>query len=158
MMVECWIKKSPNSTPTPPNHSKYLKMLFKTIYQALSGEACYHTPTHSHTCKSVQKSDQSHTHFYCITAVFDQYVCLFSSYYQTDCCCWLLNWIYAHKDFDSESLLILHKNQTAFVLSPVSLQGFKRYICIYKEQKWYPIEENQQCVSSIFSKQICLKN
>ena len=31
-------------------------------------------------------------------------------------------------------------------------------ICIYKERKGNPTEENQQRVSSFFSKQTCLKN
>ena len=35
--------------------------------------------------------------------------------------------------------------------SQPSLQAFKGYICIYKEQKGYSIEENQQSVSSFFS-------
>ena len=36
------------------------------------------------------------------------------------------------------------------VSSQSNLQAFKRYICIYKEQKEHPVEENQQCVSSFF--------
>ena len=39
-----------------------------------------------------------------------------------------------------------------------SLQAFKEYICIYKERKGHSIEENQQHLSSISSKQTCLKN
>ena len=42
--------------------------------------------------------------------------------------------------------------------SQSSLQAFKGNLCIYKEQKEHQIEENQQHVSSFFSKQICFKN
>ena len=46
-------------------------------------------------------------------------------------------------------------------ISPVSrqssLQAFKTYICIYKDQKEHPTEDNQQRVSSFFKKQTCLK-
>ena len=34
--------------------------------------------------------------------------------------------------------------------SPSNLQAFKRYLCIYKEQKGHSIEENQQRISSFF--------
>ena len=47
--------------------------------------------------------------------------------------------------------------------SQPSLHAFKRYVCIYKEQKGHSIEENQQSISSFFSsssssRQTCLKN
>ena len=39
-----------------------------------------------------------------------------------------------------------------------SLQAFKEYICIYKERKGHAVEKNKQYLSSISSKQTCLKN
>ena len=39
-----------------------------------------------------------------------------------------------------------------------SLQAFKLYICIYKEQKGHPIEKKEINAQTFFSKQTCLKN
>ena len=36
-----------------------------------------------------------------------------------DRCGWLLHWSYVCKYFDSEILLVLHKNQEGLLLSPV---------------------------------------
>ena len=46
--------------------------------------------------------------------------------------------------------MILHKNQKGFPLSPV-YKHLKGIICIYKEQKGHPTEENQHYVISFFS-------
>ena len=49
--------------------------------------------------------------------------------------------------------MILHKNQKGFPLSPV-YKHLKGIICIYKEQKGHPTEENQQYVISFFFKPV----
>ena len=44
--------------------------------------------------------------------------------------------------------MILHRYQKGFPQS--NLQAFKRYICIYKEQKGHQVEGNQQRISKYF--------
>ena len=60
------------------------------------------------------------------------------------------------------SILILKAFESTYKSNRSSsqscLQAFKGYISIHKERTEHPIEENQQRVSSFFSKQTCLKN
>ena len=72
---------------------------------------------------------------------------LFSCYYYTDGCHWSLNWSYV---FWSWKLLILHKNQKRFLLSPV--YKLLKSIFAHRAPDW-----RKPATISSFSKQTCLK-
>ena len=88
-----------------------------------------------------------------------KYLHIFSCYYCTDSCHWLLNWSYVNKYFDSESYTFYIEIKKDFLLSPI-YHHLKGIFAIR-----HPTEENQQSVSRFacfflffFSKQTCLKN
>ena len=158
------LNRHENKSFNQPNRKRWgtrLINIIKILPQALSGEVYYCTHTHAHTCTKAFRSYKSHmniklltTRFYIITACVGS---IYGPLLMLILNRWLLliiklklrSWV-----FWFWKILILHRNQTGFLLSPV-YKRLKGIITIHKEQNGHLIGENQQRISSIFSKQTC---